>query len=149
QQKRFLELIYRSALRCQKIVQSLLSFARRHPPERKLSDVNTLIDNTVEFMQYQLRTSNIEIVTRLDRSLPEVMLDPHQMQQVFLNIINNARQAIESKGAKGRIAITTECLPPRLRIAFEDDGPGIPEENLPRLFDPFFTTKEIGKGTGL
>ena len=149
QQKRFLELIYRSALRCQKIVQSLLSFARRHPPERKLSDVNSLVENAVEFMQYQLRTNNIEVVTRLDRNLPEVMLDPHQMQQVFLNIINNARQAIETKGAKGRILISTECVPPRLRVAFEDDGPGIPQENLPRLFDPFFTTKEIGKGTGL
>ncbi|HWW03219.1 MAG TPA: ATP-binding protein [Candidatus Acidoferrum sp.] len=148
-QGRYLELVFKSAQRCQKIVQNLLHFARLHPPERRLANVNTLVEGAVEFMQYQLRTSNIQIITRLDPKLPDAMLDSHQMQQVFLNIINNARQAIEAKGNKGRVLITTESLPPRMRITFEDDGPGIPAENLPKLFDPFFTTKEIGKGTGL
>jgi len=148
-QERYLDLILKSAQRCQKIVQSLLTFARLHPPERRLSNINTLIEGAVEFMQYQFRTSNIEIVTRLDPSLPEAMLDGHQMQQVFLNILNNARQAIEAKGGRGRVLISTQSLPPRMRIVFEDDGPGIAEEHLPKLFDPFFTTKEIGKGTGL
>jgi two-component system NtrC family sensor kinase len=148
-QDRYLELIFKSAQRCQKIVQNLLHFARLHPPERRLANVNALVEGAVEFMQYQLRTSNIQIITRLDPKLPDAMLDSHQMQQVFLNIINNARQAIEAKGNKGRVLITTESVPPRMRITFEDDGPGIPAENLPKLFDPFFTTKEIGKGTGL
>lgn len=148
-QERYLDLILKSAQRCQKIVQNLLSFARLHPPERRVANVNTLIEGAVEFMQYQLRTSNIEIVTRFDPRLPDAMLDSHQMQQVFLNIINNARQAIESKGDKGRLLISTESIPPHMRIIFQDDGPGIPQENLPKLFDPFFTTKEIGKGTGL
>jgi two-component system, NtrC family, sensor kinase len=147
--QRQLELIHKSALRCQKIVQSLLSFARRHAPERKLSDVNALVANAVEFLHYQLRTSNIEVVTRLDPGLPKLMLDPHQIQQVFLNIINNARQAMEAHRPGGRIVITTTACGQTVRVEFQDNGPGISEENLPKLFDPFFTTKEVGKGTGL
>lgn len=77
------------------------------------------------------------------------MLDGHQMQQVFLNIINNARQAIEAKGKKGRVIIRTENIGQGIRIVFQDDGPGIPQEYLCKLFDPFFRTKEIGEGTGL
>jgi two-component system NtrC family sensor kinase len=149
QQKRHLEMIYKSALRCQKIVQSLLSFARRHQPERKLSNLNALIETAVEFLQYQLRTSNIEVSAQLDPKLPLTMVDPHQVQQVFLNIINNARQAIEGHRPRGHIRITTETRGPSLRVVFKDDGPGIAPENLSKLFDPFFTTKEVGKGTGL
>ena len=147
--KRYMELIQKSAVRCQKIVQSLLSFARRHAPERKLSSVNTLVENAVEFLQYQLRTSNIEVTTHLDPHLPKAMVDPHQLQQVFLNIINNARQAIEAHQPKGTIRITTETCGQIVRILFQDSGPGISEANLSKVFDPFFTTKEVGKGTGL
>jgi two-component system, NtrC family, sensor kinase len=147
--RRPLELIHKSAVRCQKIVQSLLSFARKHQPERKLSNANTLVENAVDFLSYQLRTSNIELITRLDPRLPNTMLDPHQMQQVFLNIINNGRQAIEAHRPKGRIIVTTQASADHLRVTFQDDGPGIAEENLAKLFDPFFTTKEVGKGTGL
>jgi signal transduction histidine kinase/ActR/RegA family two-component response regulator len=149
QHRRHLDMILKSAQRCQKIVQNLLSFARRHQPERKLSSVNELVTGAVEFLQYQLRTSNIEVVTKLAPSLPKAMLDPHQMQQVFLNIINNARQAIEGQRPKGRIRITTEACGHNVRVEFQDNGPGIPEANLSKVFDPFFTTKEIGKGTGL
>jgi signal transduction histidine kinase len=147
--KRYLELIQKSAVRCQKIVQSLLSFARHHAPERKLSCVNTLVENAVEFLQYQLRTSNIEVITKLDPHLPKAMVDPHQVQQVFLNIINNARQAIESHQPKGTIRITTETCGQIVRVVLRDSGPGISEANLSKVFDPFFTTKEVGKGTGL
>ncbi len=149
QHQRHLEMIHKSALRCTKIVQSLLSFARRHQPERKLSNVNELVEAAVEFLQYQLRTSNIEVVTRLDPNLPKTMLDPHQVQQVFLNITNNARQAIEAHQPKGRITITSEQCGQNLRVTFQDNGPGIPEGHLSKVFDPFFTTKEVGKGTGL
>jgi signal transduction histidine kinase/CheY-like chemotaxis protein len=148
-QDRYLEMIYKSSQRCQKIVQSLLAFARRHPPERKLCNVNALIESSVEFMQYQLRTTNVQVVTQLDPTLPEAMLDEHQMQQVFMNILNNARQAVEAKGSPGRVQISTENLGPRMRIVFEDTGAGIAEEHMSKLFDPFFTTKEIGQGTGL
>ncbi len=147
--KRHLDMIFKSSQRCQKIVQSLLSFARRHRPERKAVCVNTLVEGAVEMLQYQLRTSNIEVITHLDSRLPEAMVDPHQIQQVFLNIINNARQAMESHQAKGWIKITTETRRSNVRVTLQDNGPGIAPENLSKIFDPFFTTKEVGQGTGL
>jgi len=147
--KRHLDMIYKSALRCQKIVQSLLSFARRHQPEHKLSSLNELVEAAAEILQYQMRTGNIEVSTRLCPDLPRVMVDPHQVQQVFLNLINNARQAIEAHQPSGWVRITTERRGGHARVTFEDNGPGIPEANLSKVFDPFFTTKEVGKGTGL
>lgn len=147
--KRYLEMIHKSALRCLKIVQALLSFARHRAPERKPACVNGLIEASVEILQYQLRTSNIETITRLDPHLPMVMMDPHQVQQVFVNIINNARQAIEAHQPRGQITITTETHGDSVRVTIQDNGPGIPEENLAKIFDPFFTTKEVGQGTGL
>ncbi len=147
--KRYLEMIHKSALRCQKIVQSLLSFARRHQPERKLSSINELVEGAIEILQYQMRTSNIEVTARLDPGLPKAMVDPHQVQQVFLNIINNGRQAIEAYQPKGWVRIFSETSADKIRIIFQDSGPGISEENLSRVFDPFFTTKDVGKGTGL
>ncbi len=149
QHKRFLEMINKSAQRCHKIVQSLLSFARHRAPERKLSSINELVESAVEFLQYQLRTSNIEVVTRLEAQLSKAMVDPHQIQQVFLNIINNARQAIEGHQPKGSIQIATETCGQVVRITFQDNGPGVSEKNLSKVFDPFFTTKDVGKGTGL
>ena len=149
QHKRYLEMIHKSALRCQKIVQSLLSFARRHQPERKLSSINELVEAAVEILQYQMRTSNIEVTTHLEPGLPRAMVDPHQVQQVFLNIINNGRQAIETHSPKGWVRISSETSSDKIRVIFEDSGPGISEENLSKVFDPFFTTKEVGKGTGL
>jgi two-component system NtrC family sensor kinase len=147
--QRHLDLIQKSALRCQKIVQNLLSFARRHPPECKLTSLNELIEGAVEFLHYQLRTSNIEVRMQLSPNLPKTMVDPHQVQQVFLNIINNARQAIESNQTNGLIRITTELCGHNIRVTLQDNGPGISDENLSKVFDPFFTTKEVGKGTGL
>ncbi len=148
QQRRYLDVIFKSAKRCQKIVSSLLSFARRHAPERKVISVNEIVESAVEILQYQMRTSNIEVQMQLDSKLPLTEIDPHQMQQVFLNIINNARQAMEGQ-AKGRLRVTTESEGERVRIIFQDNGPGIPAENLKKIFNPFFTTKEVGKGTGL
>ena len=147
--KRYMEMIHKSALRCLKIVQALLSFARHRAPERKPACVNGLIEAAVEILQYQLRTSNIEVVTQLDPQLPMAIMDPHQVQQVFVNILNNARQAIEAHQPKGKITITTETHDDLVRVTIQDDGPGIPEENLSKIFDPFFTTKEVGQGTGL
>lgn len=149
QHKRYLDMVHKSALRCQKIVQNLLSFARRHKPERKLSNINELVEGAAEILQYQMRTSNIEVVMRLDPHLPKAMVDPHQLQQVFLNIINNARQAIEAHQPQGYVRISSEIAGQNVRVIFQDNGPGIPEANLSKVFDPFFTTKEAGKGTGL
>ena len=147
--RRHLDLIFKSATRCKKIVQSLLSFARRHQPERKAVSVNRLLEEVVEIVAYQLRSSNVELIQQLAPRLPLVLADGHQLQQVFLNLINNARQAIEAHQPSGRITITTEVKEHFLRITIHDSGPGISPENLTRIFDPFFTTKEVGKGTGL
>ncbi|HEY3915812.1 MAG TPA: ATP-binding protein [Verrucomicrobiae bacterium] len=117
-----------------KIVQSLLSFARQHPPERKLTNVNSIVDSVVEILIYGLRTSNIELRRDLSPQLPRLLADPHQLQQVFLNIVNNARQAIEAHRPHGVITITTRAENRRV---------------FKKIFNPFFTTKPIGKGTGL
>ncbi|EEF59868.1 ATP-binding protein [Pedosphaera parvula] len=149
QHRRFLDMIFKSAKRCQKIVAGLLSFARKHLPERKVLSVNTVLESAIEIVQYQLRTSNIEVITALDPNLPPTLVDQHQMQQVFLNIINNARQAMEVRQTRGRICITSQVVDDRVRVIFQDNGPGISADNLKKLFVPFFTTKEVGKGTGL
>jgi two-component system, NtrC family, sensor kinase len=144
-----LKRISNSADRCHKIVQSLLSFARQHPPERKLTDVNGLVDSVVDILIYELRTSNIKVIKELSPHLPRLLVDPHQIQQVFLNIVNNARQAVEAYRPHGTIRISTGATGQRVWIRFQDDGPGISEENLAKIFNPFFTTKPVGKGTGL
>lgn len=147
--RRHLDFIFKSAMRCKKIVQSLLSFARRHQPERKPVSVNKLIEEVLEIVAYQLRTSNVAVDTKFAADLPQVLADGHQIQQVVLNLVNNARQAIEAHQDSGRITITTQFAAQFIRIAVTDNGPGISPENLKRIFDPFFTTKEVGKGTGL
>src|SRR6185369_17727611 len=149
QHRRHLELIHKAAQRCQKIVKSLLSFARRQKPERKPVSVNGMVEAVLDIVAYPLRTSNVEVSTQLDPSLPVVLADGHQIQQVLLNIMNNARQAIEEHRPSGKIKIITAACEPNVRIPIQDDGPGIAPENLRRIFDPFFTSKALGKGTGL
>ncbi len=147
--RQYSETIFKSALRCKRIVQSLLSFARREQSERKLVSLNNLIEMILEIVGYSLRTGNIELVTKLEPNLPLVLADTSQIQQVLLNIINNALEAIQAGGQTGRIQVTTETRAPNIRITIQDNGPGIPREHLRRIFDPFFTTKDVGKGTGL
>jgi two-component system, NtrC family, sensor kinase len=139
------------ALRCQKIVQNLLSFARKQKPERTLSDINEILEKTVELRSYELQVNNIEISRALDRNLPKTIADAHQLQQVFLNVLTNAEQAMLEAHGKGHLTIRTRADQQNSRIVVEvtDDGPGIPETYLTRIFDPFFTTKDVGKGTGL
>lgn len=149
ERQRHLDLVHKSAQRCQKIVQSLLSFARRSAPERKPVNVNRLIEEVLEMVAYPLRTSNVKVITHFAQRLPVVLADGHQIQQVILNIVNNARQAIESHHGSGRITLTTKSDARFVKIIIHDNGPGISPENLQRIFDPFFTTKEVGKGTGL
>lgn len=145
----YVQYICKSTERCHKIVQGLLSFARQHPPERTLLNVNDMVGGVLEILAYEMRTSNIEVVREFDANVPRTLGDSHQLQQVVLNILNNARQAIEAHAANGRIRIATESNGTHVRIIMEDNGPGITGENLHRIFDPFFTTKPVGKGTGL
>jgi len=144
-----LDLIVRSSHRCHKIVQSLLSFARQHAPERKIVEVNPLVEDVLEIMAYDLRTSNIAVVKELGTGLPKLLADSHQLQQVFINILGNARQATEAFRRDGKITVRTVATGKTVRVEFQDNGPGIRRENLNRIFDPFFTTKPLGKGTGL
>ena len=147
--KGHLDRIAKSAHRCHKIVHSLLSFARQEAPERKIVSLHTIVEEVLEIMAYDLRTSNITVVKEFAPSIPPIMADPHQLQQVFVNILGNARQAIEPFQREGRIVVRTQTANGWVMIDFQDNGPGIRPEHLARIFDPFFTTKPAGKGTGL
>ncbi len=142
--------INKEALRCKKIVQNLLTFARRRAPEREYININDIIHMALELRGYDLNVNNIKVATSLDLNLPMTMADSFQIQQVFLNIINNAQHAMTEHESKGMLNISTYYKKDGvITIRFSDTGPGIAPENLNRLFDPFFTTKGVGKGTGL
>jgi signal transduction histidine kinase/CheY-like chemotaxis protein len=144
-----LEKIHHEATRCQKIVQNLLMFARRHKAERHYQSVNDILKSTLELREYQLRVDNIRVRLQLDEGLPKTMVDFFQLQQVFLNLINNAHQAMVDAHGKGELTVSTWAEDDQIHVVIDDSGPGIQKENLSKIFDPFFTTKEVGKGTGL
>jgi two-component system, NtrC family, sensor kinase len=146
-----IDLIARSGQRCQKIVQSLLSFSRQQAPERKLLKLGALIDDILEIMAYDLRTSGVEVLREygeIDVNA-RIVGDAHQLQQVFVNLLNNARQALHDFRRDGRIAVRAFVAGSMARLEFQDNGPGIKPEHFAKIFDPFFTTKAVGKGTGL
>jgi PAS domain S-box-containing protein len=147
--QRMLEKVAEAAARCNRIVRGLLSFARRKKPEKTYVGVNGILREVVTMLAYDLTTHSIEVVWELDELLPMTMADFHQLQQVFLNIINNARQALYDARRGGRLTLRTMQKGGRIRIEIEDDGPGISDAIKPKIFDPFFTTKGPGKGTGL
>jgi PAS domain S-box-containing protein len=146
---RDLEIIHNEAQRAAKVVQNLLTFARRREPKKEYSDVNDIVQSALELRAYELETSNIEVVTALAPNLPEVMLDFHQIQEVFLNIILNAEQVMTEVHSGGKLTIRTQQIEDCVRISFTDDGPGILAEHLDKIFDPFFTTRGERGGTGL
>ncbi|MFZ0787100.1 MAG: ATP-binding protein [Candidatus Acidiferrales bacterium] len=143
----YLEKLYKQAQRTHHIVQNLLSFARQHKPERAPVQLNQILEDTLVLREYDMKLSNIVIRREFDPNLPTTGGDFHQLQQVFLNILNNAVDAIQEKGGSGEIWIHTEAIGNRLRVEFTDNGPGVQNPN--RIFDPFYTTKAVGKGTGL
>jgi len=147
--KKDLETIYREAQRASKITQNMLSFARRHKPEKSLLSINEALTKSLDLHAYRMKIDNIELSLELDPDLPKTMADFYQMQQVFVNIINNAEQAMTEAYMNGKLRVETKRVGGFIQITFADNGPGIPEENLKRIFDPFFTTKAVGKGTGL
>jgi signal transduction histidine kinase/ActR/RegA family two-component response regulator len=147
--KHDLNKIYFQAQRAAKIVQNLLTFARQHKTERQLVDVNEVVERTLELRSYQLRVENIEVTTQLAPHTLYTMADPGQLQQVFLNLINNAQDAMTACRGGGHLLVSTERQDKVIHIRFSDDGPGLSAEARRHLFEPFFTTKEVGKGTGL
>ncbi len=146
---RDMETIYTEAERASKIVQNLLSFARRKKADKEIADTNALLERVLELRNYDLRVKNIEVELDLDPNLPETMVDADQIQQVFLNIIINAEQAILTSDGQGTLTVRSRRRGDVIRLSFQDDGPGMPPETLRRIFDPFYTTKEVGEGTGL
>ena len=144
-----LGIVCSEAQRASNIVKNLLTFARKHAPVKQLSQLNNIIEDVLRLRAYEQKVNNIEIERHLATDLPEIMSDYFQLQQVFLNIIVNAENAMLEAHGKGKLVITTEGVNHVVRAIFADNGPGITEENLSRIFDPFFTTKEVGKGTGL
>jgi len=142
-----LRVILQEAQRTKQIVQNLLSFARQMPPQRKALQLNPILRRTVQLRSYDFQSHGVEVVEHLDQELPSVIGDSHQLQQVFLNILNNAYDAVSEPGRAARIEIATTRKGNAVEISFRDNGPGISHPD--RIFDPFFTTKEVGKGTGL
>jgi PAS domain S-box-containing protein len=147
--KEDLSKIRSEAERCHRIVQSLLRFARKHKPGKVYISINEVIENSLELMAYELKVNNIKVIKELDMNLPFIMVDPYQLQQVLLNLINNAYQAMIADKGKGELVIKNSQSQKNVRVSVIDNGPGISQENLPKIFDPFFSTKEPGKGTGL
>ncbi|XSG74632.1 response regulator [Herpetosiphon llansteffanensis] len=144
-----LNYINNQAERAARIVTNLLTFAREHQPQRVAVDVNKVIDDTLSLHSYHLRVDNIKVQRQFEPNLPNTVADPYQLQQVFLNLIGNAHQAMAEKGSGGFLTVKTERVDDEIRINIGDTGPGIPQHLVGRIFDPFFTTKPVGKGTGL
>jgi two-component system NtrC family sensor kinase len=148
------------AERAARIVQNLLVFAREHKPERRMVNLNEEFRNTLTLRAYQLRVDNIKVVMDFDPNLPTTVADPFQLQQVMLNLINNAHQAMNQRGGPGTLTLRTAVsnLPatdgngathPMVVLSVSDTGVGISARDIGKIFDPFFTTKPVGQGTGL
>ena len=146
------ETIHQEARRAAKIVSNLLTFARRHHPERTETDVNRVLLDTLELRRYALRVEQIEIEVALDENVPTTWADPFQLQQVLLNLLGNAEQALDGWDGARRITLRTSWQGGEgdpIVIAVSDTGPGVAPEQVARIFNPFYTTKPVGQGTGL
>ena len=143
-----LEKIVTQSTRCKEIVKGLLDFSRQTEPRMELADVNKILNSALSLLEDQALFHNIKIEKDMTLSLPKVMLDSAQIQQVFINILLNSAESIERNG---NLLIRTQLSQNKqfVEIELTDTGCGISEENIKKLFDPFFTTKDVGKGTGL
>src|SRR6059036_744055 len=144
-----LQVIRQEADRAATIVKNLLSFARSQQGERTRQPIRTLLDSTLALLRNQLMAHKVEATLEVEAGLPDVELNANQIKQVFVNLINNACQAIASDAPSGRIWIAAKRVPDGIAVSVTDSGPGMPEEVAARVFEPFFTTKGEGEGTGL
>jgi PAS domain S-box-containing protein len=142
-----LRIILHETQRTKDIVQDLLSFARQRPVQRELVHVNAVLRQTIKLRSYDFASHGVEVVEDFDESLAPALGDAQQLQQVFLNILNNAYDAVQEAGQRGRIVIKTARIDENIEVAVIDNGTGVPDTE--RIFDPFYTTKQAAKGTGL
>jgi len=149
--RRGLETILSESERAARIVRNLLTFARKRQTTRAMVDVNQVVRETLALRAYEQRVTNVAVIDALAAGLPQVFADQHQVQQVLLNLVINAEQAMITSNGHGTLVVRTWHNADQETVVLEinDDGPGIPEDLQPKIFDPFFTTKEVGKGTGL
>jgi signal transduction histidine kinase/CheY-like chemotaxis protein len=141
--------VFQEAERARRIVKNLLYFARENKPERIRVDLNEIVERTLALRSYELRVEDIVVECNLANGLPETMADPHQLQQVVLNLLVNAEQALLADRGRGHVWIRTYSAAGRIAMEISDDRPGIAPSIASRVFDPFFTTKPAGVGTGL
>jgi PAS domain S-box-containing protein len=146
---RQLSILHQQARRATEIVQNLMYFSRPPAPGKSQVDLNELVERTLHLHAYSLRKNNITVDFLREQNLPQVMGDPHQLMQVFLNLVLNAEQAIREARDKGTLRIRLGKTDKNVSVIFQDDGPGIAPDILPNIFDPFYTTKRPGRGTGL
>jgi two-component system, NtrC family, sensor kinase len=142
-----LQIILHETQRTKDLVKDLLSFARQRPVKRELVNVGAILKQTTKLRSYDLQSHGVEVVEEYNENLSTVMGDAQQLQQVFLNILNNAYDAIEESGRRGQIRLKTQAAGQFVEITVADNGTGITD--VERIFDPFYTTKQTGKGTGL
>jgi CheY-like chemotaxis protein len=149
QVKEDVEKIIEEAQRASQIVRGLVIFARKRKPQKEALDINDLVERVLERKVHQLNLRNIRVVKELPPSLPVTRADPKQIQQILLDLISNAEEAITEFHGFGEVRVKTSAEGGQIKIVISDDGPGIPEQDLPKIFDPLFTTKDKGTGLGL
>jgi len=151
QTRRDLDAIHNAAERAARIVRNLQTFARKRHTTRTMVDLNHVVRETIALRAYEQHVANVVIIEALAAGLPQVFADPHQIQQVLLNLVINAEHAMLGAHGRGLLILRSWHDPERDAVLLEvsDDGPGISDEVQAKIFDPFFTTKAVGKGTGL
>lgn len=145
-----LEVVHEQAERAGRIVQNLLTFARKGPPQRRPINLNLIARRTMQLMAREFETHGVELTPRLTTEIPDVLADEHQLLQVAVNLLTNALHAVREvpRNEQRRVVVETSCTAEHVTLAVRDTGPGLPDE-VDRIFTPFFTTKEPGHGTGL
>jgi two-component system NtrC family sensor kinase len=143
----FVSKLFKQAQRTHRVVQNLLSFARQRKPHKEQVDICKVLEETLALRDYDLKVNDIKLEREIEPAIPAVTADPHQLEQVFLNIINNGVDAMLEAGRGGTLKVRVHPHEDSVVAEFQDSGPGIREPN--RIFDPFYTTKGVGKGTGL
>jgi PAS domain S-box-containing protein len=147
--RRDLEQVRSEAIRAGKIVRNLLAFVRRSSSERAIANVNDIVKSTIALRSYEFGSANIRLIERYGEDLPSVVVSREEIQQVILNLILNAEQAMRAANHGGTLTVITGCAGDKVTIEIQDDGPGVPAALAGRIFEPFFSTKEVGEGTGL